>query len=59
MILENLIFKKRQLPFNKSSRRYHTNRIRGHIKTIELVGNEASRQYEREMCPQTISILFW
>jgi serine/threonine protein kinase len=48
MTLENLILKKRQVLFNKSSWRYDTNQTRDPIRPIEFVGNEASRQYSME-----------
>jgi hypothetical protein len=49
MTLKNLIFKKRYVPFIKTSRRYGPNQTRDHRRFIELVTNEASRQYTMEM----------
>ena len=48
MTLENLIFRKKQFPFIKTLRRYGPNQTRDHSKSIELVTNEASRQYTME-----------
>ncbi|XP_008666480.1 putative wall-associated receptor kinase-like 16 [Zea mays] len=48
MTLENLILKKRQVLFNKSSWRYDTNQTRDSTRLNEFVSNEASRQYTME-----------
>jgi hypothetical protein len=49
MTLEILFFRKKQVPFIKTSwSRYGPNPTKDHNKSIELVTNEASRQYTME-----------